>query len=138
MSDGRSSRLEKVGLMIKARRRKRRGRRRSGKGAFFSEEEHAAQNGEERRHFIEHAGVGEQQMVHSIEVAQDSQRSEDGAYDQIKGGFAFKRKSLSAAQKNNRSEDCGYKISKKTLLYRGRSPESLTKRLIRERKMRKR
>ena len=59
-------------------------------------------------------------MVHSIEVAQDSQRSEDGAYDQIREVSLFKRKSLSAAQKNNRSEDCGYKISKKTLLYRGK------------------
>ena len=77
-------------------------------------------------------------MVHSIEVAQDSQRSEDGAYDQIREVSLFKRKSLSAAQKNNRSEDCGYKISKKLFCIEGRSPESLTKRLIREKKMRKR
>ncbi len=59
-------------------------------------------------------------MIDRVKIAEDSQRSKQGAYEKKGKISALKGKSFSAANEQERSEEHRYEVAEKAFLYGGK------------------
>jgi len=93
------------------------------RGELFLQDKETGDHREKRRELVEHGGVGQQQMVHGVEIGQDTDGTEAGPPQQNRPVFgAGGSEGLAVFYNDSRGNEQGNEIAEKTLLHGGDVP----------------